>query len=549
MGQVAEAARETERTIAGIATTAAMNTPEGRAAIAEADTATSEKTGVELNDLLGARGVLAEGGLDFKTQNAVMEVIAETVQATGSTPTVIAELVRSMIQENLGVAPEDVRAGLDRAAKGGNEGGFELADMAQHFPSLASNYQASGRTGLSAVEELVAMLQVARKGTGSSSEAATNAGEWFTKIFAPDATKNFKDEHGINLAAIKRRADERGSSFAIDMVAEVQRLTGGDVFKIKELFGDKQAGLFLLPMIQHAQEFQRIMQEVADRSEGTLRDQYDANADIAAQKEDRYEAAMASVGRDAGTVWEGLTRPLKNLMLEMVDPDLAAAARTAEQQRTAAREEAAKRADLDATIASTQSRLAAARSDVETYVEPLDGNALQPGDANLFRQRVAELEAELQRWTDERIAILANDIVPGETRVSRPDGPVSVPTFRPDSDQRIPVPQSRPGSQIAPANVDPGRFDLGRDIEGGLKADTSQVAQTAMGDYLTRMQAMGPALVAEARKIAQAIQRELNVTATATVNIRRAGASVGAAGANAVSGTRASSLSDTGMPQ
>ncbi len=388
----------------------------------------------------------------------------------------------------------------------------------------------------------------------------SEVGDWLAGIFAPLANgsrkssrqmprKTSKTNTGSIYSPIERRADERGSSFAIDMVAEVQRLTGGDVFKIKELFGDKQAGLFLLPMIQHAQEFQRIMQEVADRSEGTLRDQYDANADIAAQKEDRYEAAMARVGRDAGTVSGGPDRPLKNLMLEMVDPDLAAAARTAEQQRTAAREEAAKRADLDATIASTQSRLAAARSDVETYVEPLDGNALQPGDANLFRQRVAELEAELQRWTDERIAILANHIVPGETRVSRPDGPARYPPSGRTATSASPFHSRVPVRKSPRPNVDPGRFDLGRDIEGGLKADTSQVAQTAMGDYLYQDAGHRALLVAEARKIAQAIQRELNVTATATINIRRAGASVGAAGANAVSGTRASSLSDTGMPQ
>ena len=78
--------------------------------------------------------------------------------------------------DNLKVPAAQSGAALDAMAAAGKAGAFELRDMAQYFPSLGAGYQALGQTGVSAVADLAAALQIVRKGTGDSAGAATNLG-------------------------------------------------------------------------------------------------------------------------------------------------------------------------------------------------------------------------------------------------------------------------------------------------------------------------------------------------------------------------------------
>jgi hypothetical protein len=66
--------------------------------------------------------------------------------------------------QNLKVGLGDTGKALDIMAAGGNVGAFEVRDMARYFPSLTAQAQALGQSGLGAVADLTAALEIARRG-------------------------------------------------------------------------------------------------------------------------------------------------------------------------------------------------------------------------------------------------------------------------------------------------------------------------------------------------------------------------------------------------
>jgi hypothetical protein len=91
--------------------------------------------------------------------------------------------------QNLKVGLGDTGKALDIMAAGGNVGAFEVRDMARYFPSLTAQAQALGQSGLGAVADLTAALEIARRGAGTSEEAATNITNLLAKINSPTVTR------------------------------------------------------------------------------------------------------------------------------------------------------------------------------------------------------------------------------------------------------------------------------------------------------------------------------------------------------------------------
>ena len=85
----------------------------------------------------------------------------------------------------------------------GKAGQFELNDMARFFPLLTAQAKGLGLVGQEAVSSLAAMLQIARTGAGTSSEAANNLANFLQKITSEETVKNFK-KAGIDIEQVLR---------------------------------------------------------------------------------------------------------------------------------------------------------------------------------------------------------------------------------------------------------------------------------------------------------------------------------------------------------
>ncbi len=201
--------------------------------------------------------VLVASGIDPTKALDYMNVIGRT--ATGE-QAVIEDIARTAfsVTDNLKVPISDLGKSMDILAMSGKEGRFELKDMAAAFPSLTAGAAMLGMKGTPAVASLGAALQVAMKGAGEASEAANNLENFIQKVTSPLAVKNFKEVFGVNLKQVLLDAAAQGRDPILEVIEMMNELSGGDVFKVSEVFQDKQVLNFIKPMMQNLDEYKRI---------------------------------------------------------------------------------------------------------------------------------------------------------------------------------------------------------------------------------------------------------------------------------------------------
>ena len=201
--------------------------------------------------------VLVASGIDPQKALDYMNVIGRT--ATGE-QAVIEDISRTAfsVTDNLKVPISELGKAMDILAMSGKEGRFELKDMAAAFPSLTAGAAMLGMRGTPAVASLGAALQVAMKGAGEASEAANNLENFIQKVTSPLAVKNFEEVFGVNLKQVLLDAAAQGRDPILEVIEMMTQLSGGDVFKVSEVFQDKQVLNFIKPMMQNLDEYKRI---------------------------------------------------------------------------------------------------------------------------------------------------------------------------------------------------------------------------------------------------------------------------------------------------
>lgn len=170
---------------------------------------------------------------------------------------------------NLKVPISQTSAALDIMAASGNAGAFEIKDMARHFPSLTAQMQAVGESGLGAVGNLSAALQIARTATGSADEAANNIQNLLTKINSPATIKAFQKNFGVDLPAAMAKMKDQGIDTFEAIALITEKATKGDLKKLGFAFEDMQAQGALRALIQNLKDYRKIRDESL-QSKGTI---------------------------------------------------------------------------------------------------------------------------------------------------------------------------------------------------------------------------------------------------------------------------------------
>ncbi|MBI1620168.1 phage tail tape measure protein [Aquamicrobium sp. cd-1] len=201
--------------------------------------------------------------------------------------------------DNLKVPANEFGKALDAMAQAGKAGAFELKDMAQYFPSLGAAYQGLGQTGVSSVADLAAALQVVRKGTGDSAEAATNLSNILQKVYAPQTIKAFK-KIGIDLRKEMDRAAKAGMT-PIEAIAEITRKAlKGDLSRLGDLFTDAQVQKGLRPLIQNLDLYRQIRAE-AMSAQGVVEEDYQRRLVTGQLATQRIQIAMENLNLAIGS--------------------------------------------------------------------------------------------------------------------------------------------------------------------------------------------------------------------------------------------------------
>lgn len=227
--------------------------------------------------------------------------------------------------DNLKVPANQFGRALDAMAQAGKAGAFELKDMASYFPTLGAAYQGLKQTGVPAVADLAAALQIVRKGTGDASSAATNLGNVIQKIYAPGTIDAFRKK-GVDLRKEMEKAGKAGKS-PIEAIAEItNRVLKGDLSKLGDLFQDSQVQAGLRPLIQNIEEYRKIRAE-ALKAQGVVEEDYQKRLQTGALAGKRFAVAMESISLAIGAALLPALTDLANLIVPVLNrmADFAAA--------------------------------------------------------------------------------------------------------------------------------------------------------------------------------------------------------------------------------
>lgn len=200
---------------------------------------------------------------------------------------------------NLKVASSQAAIVFDTLAAAGNEGGFEVRDMARHFPALTAQMAALGEKGIPAVADLSAALQVAMNTAGSADEAGNNIKNLLAKINSPGTIAAFKKNFGVDLPAAMKKMEDQGYSSMEAIALITKKATGGDLKKLGFAFEDMQARQGILALIQNLDEYRRVRAAALDSS-GTVDKAFDQR-----------------VLRDANVSWKAFMGSVSGLAITM----------------------------------------------------------------------------------------------------------------------------------------------------------------------------------------------------------------------------------------
>lgn len=231
-----------------------------------------DRTGLSQGALLAGLETYVGKGLDLERALAALPATGRAAKATGAEFDEMAAAGFAAM-DNLKVAPEELRKAFDIMAASGKEGSFELKDMARNFPELTASAQALGMRGTQGVSSLSAALQIAMKAAGSADQAANNTSNFLGKLTSPDAVKKFAD-FGVDVQKELEAATARGADPLEHMLETIERVTGGDQFKMGQLFADKQVLDFLRAVIPNMEEYRRIKAASAG-ADGIIDKDYD----------------------------------------------------------------------------------------------------------------------------------------------------------------------------------------------------------------------------------------------------------------------------------
>lgn len=473
--QMADKFRDLNREVASVAVTAEMRTPEAIAKISKSNETLSIRYGQGQTDVNEARKAYAAAGIDLASQESILDPTLKAAKAEDSDGETIASAMIAAKQA-LGVKDTEIPAALDMMAKGAKLGSFEVDAMAKNFPALGTMMAGTGRNGLQGWAELVALSQVVRMGAGSQDEAARNLQNLLAKLTSRDTVKNF-DDAGVDLSKLKAKAEKEGKPYLTAVMDKVMELTGGDQFKIGELFGDQQAGLALKPLLTKRDVYESFLKQILSESGGTVDADFNFLRNLPKEKADRRGAAMEATGASIGEAYDAFTSPGKDRFARWINSDYDRQRRSEELPNELA--------------ARGFQRLKLENQLLELQNAPKDSNPFGPDIASQIQATKEAIAAILE---EERA--LVEEMSKLREAAPKPQAPESNDLGK--STGEIPIPTPRP-------------------LEQSLGKTMAPAAEQAMQGYNERLSAEGDKAVAIATEKASQMQKALNFTATPTI--------------------------------
>lgn len=319
---------------------------------------TPEQAAETLNTLIGS-GAMGEGKAGINSSLSLLPALQKFASGTGTDANDLARIVIAA-KQNMGISDTDIPALLSKSIRAGQEGGFELNNMAKWLPQQMALAGNNGMKGMHSFETLLAANQVSRITAGTSDEAGNNLVNLLAKINSQDTSNDFKkldiDLSG-SLAAARGKGMNPLDAFVslvgkvgekdkkyLELRAKSEKQTGteqGDTYGamadimmakgIGKTVQDRQALMALIAMIQQKDKYGQIKKTVmaehgkeGETSFGTVSNTLD-------YKSEQLGNRKAFASMDALSSVQGPLSKLLDGIISVADahPKLAAAAYSA----------------------------------------------------------------------------------------------------------------------------------------------------------------------------------------------------------------------------
>ncbi len=196
----------------------------------------NNKIKIDPSQLIGAVDSIIErtGDMEFIKQN--LESIGMAIQASGAEGGAIGGLYAEF--QKMGLGADAASQAIDTLTLQGKNGAFTLENLAALGPRVINAYTATGRSGAAALTEMGAALQVIRRGTGSSEQAATSFEALMRNLVDPVKQKKLK-EMGVSVY------DTTGQFRSVtDLINEVVTKSKGDLSSLGTIFDSEAMRAF-----------------------------------------------------------------------------------------------------------------------------------------------------------------------------------------------------------------------------------------------------------------------------------------------------------------
>ncbi|MDS0044340.1 phage tail tape measure protein [Enterobacter roggenkampii] len=135
---------------------------------------------------------LFAGNLDEKTAMKILPDITRYASASGANPQDLAKIGISAIK-NFDIDPKDLPTIYDKSIRSGENGKYELADMASSLSLTLTKAKSIGMSGLGDFDKILALLQANAETAGDNSAASTNVNNLLDKITSADIQNTLKN--------------------------------------------------------------------------------------------------------------------------------------------------------------------------------------------------------------------------------------------------------------------------------------------------------------------------------------------------------------------
>lgn len=213
-----------------------------------------------LDEARNGLDTLVSSGMSLRDAMTFLPSVLLTAQAAGAATEDMANTAQKTAS-SLGLQADQMQKAFDIMVAGGKAGQFELKDMAQFIPTLASQFSTLGYKGEEGLKRLIAILQTLRTRTGTAGEAATQATNIFSKIFSEQTAKSFK-EFGINFSKEMAKAKAQGKDVLTAFTDLTEKALKGDMTKLPKLFQDLQMQQGVTTLVQARAEMKGFLEDV-----------------------------------------------------------------------------------------------------------------------------------------------------------------------------------------------------------------------------------------------------------------------------------------------